>query len=117
MITIFYTNYLNSESVEDVVVSKEECLTLFSKIMNWPDNFLGITINQEKTIQFYREIDNILVDLINLPELINHQMYANKKECMDMIAEVFDTYSIKTYPQMKLVDTMKESLDDVINKG
>ncbi|MDM1346264.1 hypothetical protein HX052_07285 [Myroides marinus] len=113
MITVFYTDYYENISEENLELTYEECIELFSETINLVDNFLGIQVGKH-TMQFHCDEDRILVEVLNPPTLINPQMYATKEKCIAIIKEMYDKQSIFVYPEMKLVDVRKQSLDDVL---
>ncbi|MDR0194260.1 MAG: hypothetical protein LBI73_03975 [Myroides sp.] len=113
MITVFYTDYYENISEENLELTLEECIELFSETIDLVDNFLGIQVGKH-TMQFHCDEDRILVEVLNPPTLINPQMYATKEKCIAIIKEMYEKQSIFVYPEMKLVDVRKQSLDDVL---
>ncbi|KZE83571.1 hypothetical protein HX017_02535 [Myroides marinus] len=113
MITVFYTDYYENISEENLELTYEECIELFSETIDLVDNFLGIQVGKH-TMQFHCDEDRILVEVLNPPTLINPQMYATKEKCIAIIKEMYEKQSIFVYPEMKLVDVRKQSLDDVL---
>lgn len=116
MITVFYTDYYEHISEENLELTLEECLELFDETIDLVDNFLGIQVGKH-TMQFHCDEDRILVEVINPSTLINPQMYADKTQCLEIIREIYDKEQLFVYPQMKMVDVRKESLDDVLERG
>lgn len=113
MITVFYTDYYENISEENLELTLEECIELFSETIDLVDNFLGITVGKH-IMQFHCDEDRILVEVLNPPTLINPQMYATKEKCIAIIEEMYEKQSVFVYPEMKLVDVRKQSLDDVL---
>lgn len=116
MITVFYTDYYENISEENLELTLEECEELFSETIGAVDNFIGIQLNKH-SIQFHSDEDRILVEILNPPTLLNPQMYATKQQCLAIIKEIYAKQSLFVYPEMKLVNVRKESLDDVIERG
>ncbi|MDR0193565.1 MAG: hypothetical protein LBI73_00455 [Myroides sp.] len=115
MITVFYTDYYENVSEENLELTLEECIELFSETIDLVDNFFGLQVGKH-IIQFHCDEDRILVEVLNPPTLLNPQMYASKEQCIDIIKETYSKQTIFVYPNMKLVDVRKQSLDDVLEK-
>lgn len=116
MISIFFNDNFNNLTLKNLAFDFEKCQQLFIDVMKYTNNSFGITIN-DKTIQFYKENENkILIEIINF-NLINHQMFADFEESVNIIKEIYSKNLIEILPPMKLVDIKKESLDDVLNRN
>ncbi|AJH16292.1 hypothetical protein HX045_01385 [Myroides odoratimimus] len=115
MITVFYTDYYENLSEENLELTLEECIEIFSETIDLVDNFVGITVGAH-TMQFHCDEDRILVEVLNPPTLVNPQMYADKAQCLAIIKDIYAKQQLFVYPQMKLVDVRKESLDDVLER-
>ncbi|MCS3529757.1 hypothetical protein [Chryseobacterium sp. JUb7] len=115
MITIFFNDNFNNLTLKNLAYDFEKCYQLFLEVMKYTDNSFGISVH-EKTLQFYKENeDRILVEIINT-NLVNHQMFANFEQSVDIIKEIYQKNAIEVLSPMRLVDIRRESLDDVLNK-
>lgn len=114
MITIYFNDNFNNLTLKNLTLDFENCCELFLKVMEHVDNSFGVSVNS-KTIQFYKEDEEkILVEIINNPSLINNQMFSNTQDSLSIIKNIYDKENIEAYPQMKLVDIKRQSLNDIL---
>ncbi|MTG97294.1 MULTISPECIES: hypothetical protein [Myroides] len=116
MIKVFYTDYYENIAEENLELSLDECVEIFEETIHLVDNFVGIQVGKH-TMMFHRDEEQILVEVLNPPTLVNPQMYASKEQCLTIIQEIYAKEQLFVYPQMKLVDVRKESLNDVLERG
>lgn len=113
---IFYQNYRTREGIESsnpVEATLKQALAIFDSLDNETENFFGIIDNSDKTIQFVLESENKwLVDIINLPSLINDQLFANYHECVSIIENIYTLNKVLSLPSMIKVNVRSETLQE-----
>lgn len=113
---LFFHNYktrqgIPSDNPQTATVS--QALEIFSTLNSETENYFGIIDDSDKTIQFVLETDDKwLVDIPNLPDLINDQQFADFDECILIITKIFDENKVNVFPEMRKVDIMNETLDE-----
>lgn len=115
---IYFHNYITREGIPSENPQNQhllEALEIFSSLNYSTENFFGIIDPSDKTIQFVLEDENKwLVDITNLPSLVNDQQFANFAECIEIITKTFDENKVNIFPKMIKVDIMNESLQDLL---
>lgn len=58
-------------------------------------------------------IPNIAIP--NPPSFINDQQFANSEECLKIISTIFERNKIVSFPEMRKVDIMNETLEEKLD--
>lgn len=115
---IYFQNYVTNEGIPSENSQKTsviQALEIFTSLNDSTENFFGIIDDSEKTMQFLLEDqDKWLVEIPNLPSLVNDQKVATFYECIEIITKIFEENKVSILPGMIKVDIMNESLQDLI---
>lgn len=115
---IYFHNYITRQGIPSEEAQNAnviQALEIFTSLNDSTENFFGITDDSEKTMQFLLEDeDRWLVEIPNLPSLINDQKFATFYECIEIITKIFEENKVSVLPGMIKVDIMNESLQDLI---
>lgn len=115
---IYFQNYVTNEGIPSENSQKTNViqgLEIFTSLNDSTENFFGIIDDTEKTMQFLLEDqDKWLVEIPNLPSLVNDQKFATFYECIEIITKIFEENKVSILPGMIKVDIMNESLQDLI---
>lgn len=115
---IYFHNYVTREGIPSdnpQYADLQQAIEIYSSLNDSTENFFGIIDSSDKVIQFVLEAENQwLVEIPNLPGLINDQQFANFAECIEIITNTFDANKVKIFPKMIKVDIMNESLQDLL---
>lgn len=114
---LFYTNYITDEGIDPenpIEVETQYVVNIFLNMVDGKDNFLGLIDNKGNCIQFINEENRWLLDIPNPPNFQNKQAYLNDSECINLIVEIVDNNIIRTDMKLYNVNTMNETLDDVL---
>ena len=112
---IFFYNYktrqgITSDTPQQANIS--QAIEIFSTLNSENENYFGIIDDADKTMQFVLEAqDKWLVDIPNPPSFINDQQFANSEECLKIIYIIFERNKVVSFPEMRKVDIMNETLD------
>lgn len=115
----YYDAYLDEgiESDEANKTNYNEAIVYFYNLTDEEGGFLGLTDNHNQSIQFlWISQDKWLVDIPIPPDFKNPQQYADHDECIEIIKKVYELDKVISFETMKIVDTMNETLDDVLRK-
>ena len=114
---LFYTNYVTDEGIDSenpIEVETQYAVNTFLNMVDGKDNFLGLIDDKGNCIQFINEENRWLLDIPNPPNFQNKQAYLNDSECINLIVEIVDNNLINTNMELYYVNTMDETLEDVL---
>ncbi len=117
---LYYTNYATGEGIDaenPIEVEAQYVVDTFLDLLDERDNFLGLIDDDGKCIQFINEDSRWLMDIPNPPDFINQQTYLNDRECVNLIVDIVENNKISTNMKLYSVNTMEETLADVLDRN
>ncbi len=116
---IFFHNYKTREGIPSdtpQIGNISQAFEIFSTLNSETENYFGIIDDADITMQFVLEAqDKWLVDIPNPPSFINDQQFANSEECLKIISTIFERNKIVSFPEMRKVDIMNETLEEKLD--